>query len=111
MLRQPPDQDSLVNLILILLSYKHLHGFRRVSHIHTSPLLGHRDNEDALILLGWEWIETLKSKDTTQKAYSGEEPAKFAHLEAHPMNELHNLGPNTAHLKSPKTRSTLATGW
>lgn len=61
-------------------------------------MVWHRDNEDALILLGWERTETLKSKVTTQEAYSGEEPAKLAHLAARPMNELHDLGPNTAHL-------------
>jgi hypothetical protein len=58
----------------------------------------HRDNEDALILLGWERTETLKSKVHTQEEYSGEEPEKLAHLAARPMNELQDLGPNTAHL-------------
>ena len=58
----------------------------------------HRDNEDALILLGWERTETLKSKVETQEDYSGEEPEKLAHLAARPLNELHDLGPNTAHL-------------
>jgi hypothetical protein len=61
-------------------------------------MVWHRDNEDALILLGWERTETLTSKVETQEAYSGEEPAKLAHLAARPMNELHDLGPNTAHL-------------
>ena len=61
-------------------------------------MVWHRDNEDALILLGWERTETLKSKVHTQEEYSGEEPEKLAHLAARPMNELHDLGPNTAHL-------------
>ncbi|SEW01111.1 hypothetical protein [Halobacterium jilantaiense] len=61
-------------------------------------MVWHRDNEDALILLGWERTETLKSKVHTQEAYSGEEPEKLAHLATRPMNELHDLGPNTAHL-------------
>ncbi|MXR19231.1 hypothetical protein [Halobacterium bonnevillei] len=61
-------------------------------------MVWHRDNEDALILLGWERTETLKSKVRTQEEYSGEEPEKLAHLATRPMNELHDLGPNTAHL-------------
>jgi hypothetical protein len=61
-------------------------------------MVWHRDNEDALILLGWERTETLKSKVETQEEYSGEKPEKLAHLSARPMNELHDLGPNTAHL-------------
>ena len=61
-------------------------------------MVWHRDKEDALILLGWERTETLKSKVRSQETYSGEEPEKLAHLSARPMNELHDLGPNTAHL-------------
>ena len=61
-------------------------------------MVWHRDNEDALIMLGWERTETLKSKVRTQDEYSGEEPEKLAHLATRPMNELHDLGPNTAHL-------------
>jgi len=61
-------------------------------------MVWHRDNEDALILLGWERTETLQSKVHTQNEYSGEEPEKLAHLATRPMNELHDLGPNTAHL-------------
>ncbi|PSQ54705.1 hypothetical protein BRD22_11755 [Halobacteriales archaeon SW_8_68_21] len=61
-------------------------------------MVWHRDNEDALILLGWERTETLKSKIRTQAEYSGDEPEKLAHLATRPMNELHDLGPNTAHL-------------
>ena len=61
-------------------------------------MVWHRDNEDGLILLGWERTETLQSKVTSQETYSGEEPAKLSHLAARPMNELHELGPNTAHM-------------
>ena len=79
-------------------------AFRPANILENDPdddiivMVWHRDNEDALILLGWERTETLKSKVKTQDAYSGEEPAKLAHLAARPMNELHDLGPNTAHL-------------
>lgn len=34
----------------------------------------------------------------TETAYSGEEPEKLNHLAAPPMNELLDLGPNTAHM-------------
>lgn len=61
-------------------------------------MVWHRDNEDALVLLGWERTQTLKSKVRAQTSYSGEEPEKLAHLAARQMNELHDLGPNTAHL-------------
>lgn len=61
-------------------------------------MVWHRDNEDGLILLGWERTETLRSKVASQDAYSGEEPEKLAHLAARPMNEFHELGPNTAHM-------------
>lgn len=61
-------------------------------------MVWHRDNEDGLILLGWERVETLHSKVTTQEAYSGDEPTKLDHLAARPMNELMDLGPNTAHM-------------
>ncbi|WP_135304896.1 hypothetical protein [Haloarcula amylovorans] len=79
-------------------------AFRPASLLEKDPdddivvLVWHRDNEDALILLGWERTETLTSKVRTQEQYSGEEPEKLAHLAARPMNELHDLGPNTAHL-------------
>lgn len=79
-------------------------AFRPANILENDPdddiivMVWHRDNEDALILLGWERTETLASKVRTQEAYSGEEPAKLAHLSARPMNELHDLGPNTAHL-------------
>ena len=61
-------------------------------------MVWHRDDEDGLILLGWERTETLRSKVASQEVYSGEEPEKLAHLAARPMNELHELGPNTAHM-------------
>ncbi len=61
-------------------------------------MVWHRDAEDALILLGWERTETLASKVDSQAAYSGDEPEKLAHLAARPLNELQELGPNTAHM-------------
>jgi hypothetical protein len=61
-------------------------------------MVWHRDNEDGLILLDWERVETLDSKVTTQEACSGNEPTKLDHLSARPMNELMDLGPNTAHM-------------
>lgn len=61
-------------------------------------MVWHRDNEDSLILLGWERIETLESKAASQKRFSGEAPEKLDHLAARPMNELIDLGPNTAHM-------------
>ncbi|NGM67988.1 hypothetical protein G6M89_02985 [Natronolimnobius sp. AArcel1] len=79
-------------------------AFRPANLLENDPdddiivMVWHRDNEDALILLGWERTETLTSKVHTQEAYSGQEPDKLAHLAARPMNELHDLGPNTAHL-------------
>ena len=61
-------------------------------------MVWHRDNEDGLILLGWERVETLESKAATQESYSGTEPEKLDHLSSRPMNELMDLGPNTAHM-------------
>ncbi|SIR83657.1 hypothetical protein SAMN05421809_2491 [Natronorubrum daqingense] len=61
-------------------------------------MVWHRDNEDSLMLLGWERLETLKSKVESEAAYSGESPEKLDHLAARPMNELIDLGPNTAHM-------------
>jgi hypothetical protein len=61
-------------------------------------MVWHRDNEDGLILLGWERVETLESKVATQEEYSGDEPTKLDHLATRPMNELMDLGPNTAHM-------------
>jgi len=58
----------------------------------------HRDNEDSLILLGWEWVDTLLTKVETQEAYSGEEPAKLDHIAMQSMNSLSDLGPNAAYL-------------
>jgi len=50
-------------------------------------MVWHRDNEDSLMLLGWERLETLKSKVESEAEYSGEAPAKLDHLAARPMNE------------------------
>jgi len=61
-------------------------------------MVWHRDNEDSLILLGWERLETLASKVESEAAFSGEAPEKLDHLAARPMNELLDLGPNTAHM-------------
>lgn len=61
-------------------------------------MVWHRDNEDSLMLLGWERLETLKSKVEMETEYSGEAPEKLDHLAARPMNELIDLGPNTAHM-------------
>jgi hypothetical protein len=61
-------------------------------------MVWHRDNEDSLMLLGWERLETLKSKVESESEYSGEAPAKLDHLATRPMNELIDLGPNTAHM-------------
>lgn len=61
-------------------------------------MVWHRDNEDSLILLGWERLETLQSKAASQEKYEGEEPEKLDHLAARPMNELIDLGPNTAYM-------------
>ena len=66
-------------------------------------MVWHRDNEDSLMLLGWERLDTLHSKVETEAAYSGEAPEKLDHLAARPMNELLDLGPNTAHMnQKPK---------
>lgn len=61
-------------------------------------MVWHRDNEDSLMLLGWERLQTLHSKVSAQEQYSGDEPEKLDHLPARPMNELIDLGPNTAHM-------------
>ena len=61
-------------------------------------MVWHRDNEDSLMLLGWERLETLKTKVESEEDYSGEAPEKLDHLAARPMNELIDLGPNTAHM-------------
>jgi hypothetical protein len=58
----------------------------------------HRDNEDALVLLGWVRPRTLKSKVTAESEYDGDSPSKLDHLSVRPMNELIDLGPNTAHM-------------
>jgi hypothetical protein len=61
-------------------------------------MVWHRDNEDSLILLGWERVEALLSKVEMEEQYSGVEPEKLDHLAMRPMNELLDLGPNTAHM-------------
>ncbi|WP_058997985.1 hypothetical protein [Haloarcula sp. CBA1127] len=58
----------------------------------------HRDNEDSLILLGWEHVETLESKVETEEQFSGNSPEKLEHLATRPMNDLQDLGPNTANM-------------
>ncbi|WP_336337263.1 hypothetical protein [Haloarcula brevis] len=58
----------------------------------------HRDNEDSLILLGWEHVETLESKVETEVQFSGNSPEKLEHLATRPMNDLQDLGPNTANM-------------
>jgi hypothetical protein len=66
-------------------------------------MVWHRDAEDSLILLGWERVETLRSKVDAQAQYGGETPEKLDHLAARPMNELIDLGPNTAHMNQKPT--------
>ncbi|WP_121820588.1 hypothetical protein [Halostella salina] len=61
-------------------------------------MVWHRDNEDSLILLGWEHVETLESKVATEEQFSGDSPAKLEHLATRPMNDLQDLGPNTANM-------------
>ncbi|GGO03040.1 hypothetical protein [Haloarcula pellucida] len=61
-------------------------------------MVWHRDNEDSLIMLGWERVETLKSKVETEQQFSGNSPDKLEHLATRPMNELRDLGPNTANM-------------
>lgn len=58
----------------------------------------HWDNEDSLVLLGWERPATLKSKVKEEAESSGGAPAKLDRLPARPMNELIDLSPNTAHM-------------
>jgi hypothetical protein len=61
-------------------------------------MVWHRDNEDSLMLLGWEHVKTLESKVATEEQFSGESPAKLEHLATRPMNDLQDLGPNTANM-------------
>jgi hypothetical protein len=61
-------------------------------------LAWHRDNEDALMLMGWVRTRTLESKVATDEEYEGDVPSKLDHLAIRPMNELIDLGPNTAHM-------------
>jgi len=58
----------------------------------------HRDKEDALMLLGWTRVDTLKSKVEADDEYVADNPSRLDHLAARPMNELLDLGPNTAHM-------------
>lgn len=58
----------------------------------------HRDNKDALILLGWVRTRTLESKVAADAEYDGDTPSKLDHLSIRSMNELIDLGPNTAHM-------------
>jgi hypothetical protein len=58
----------------------------------------HRDNEDALVLLGWVRTRTLESKVTAESEYTGDTQSKLDHLSVRPMNELIDLGPNTAYM-------------
>jgi hypothetical protein len=59
-------------------------------------MVWHRDNEDALILLGWERIETLRSKVETE--YEGKTLEQLDHLPARSMTQLLDLGPSTAQM-------------
>lgn len=61
-------------------------------------MVWHRDNEDSLMLLGWEHVDTLQSKVETEAQFSGDSPEKLEHLATRPMNDLLDLGPNTAHM-------------
>jgi len=61
-------------------------------------MVWHRDNEDSLMLIGWEHVDTLKSKVRTEEQFSGDSPAKLEHLAVRPMNDLQDLGPNTANM-------------
>jgi len=61
-------------------------------------MVWHRDNEDSLILLGWERVDTLVSKVRTEQQFSGDSPMKLEHLATRPMNDLQDLGPNTANM-------------
>ncbi|MBX0296799.1 hypothetical protein [Haloarcula nitratireducens] len=66
-------------------------------------MVWHRDNEDSLIMLGWEHVETLQSKVETEAQFSGNSPAKLEHLATRPMNDLQDLGPNTANMNQTPT--------
>nr|WP_302080553.1 hypothetical protein [Salinibaculum sp. KK48] len=75
-------------------------------------MVWHRDTEDSLILLGWEHVATLESKVATEEQFSGDSPAKLEHLATRPMNDLRDLGPNTANMnqtpEKPSERPTSA---
>jgi hypothetical protein len=61
-------------------------------------MVWHRDNKDSLKLIGWERVDTLLSKARTEQQYSGDSPMKLEHLATRPMNDLQDIGPNTAHM-------------
>jgi len=61
-------------------------------------MVWHRDNEDELILVGWEWVKSLITKVEMDEEYTGDTPAKLEPISMNQMNELIDLGPNTAHL-------------
>lgn len=60
-------------------------------------MVWHRDDEDSMILLGWAFVDTLKSKVNTEQQYDGD-VSKLDHLSVRPMNELVDLGPNAMNL-------------
>lgn len=66
-------------------------------------MVWHRDREDGLVLVGWEHVETLRSKVVTEEQFSGKAPARLEHLAVRSMNDLQTLGPNTAKMnQSPE---------
>jgi hypothetical protein len=74
-------------------------------------MVWHRDNEDSLILLGWERVDTLASKVETEEAFSGESPEKLNHLAMRQMNELADLGPNTANMNQKPSNPFAPGDW
>lgn len=74
-------------------------------------MVWHRDNEDGLILLGWERVDTLESKVETEEAFSGDSPEKLDHLAMRPMNDLADLGPNTANMNQKPTNPFKPGDW
>jgi hypothetical protein len=74
-------------------------------------MVWHRDNEDSLILLGWEHVNTLTSKVRTEEAFSGQSPEKLDHLATRGMNELTDLGPNTANMNQKPSNPFTPGDW
>lgn len=74
-------------------------------------MVWHRDNEDSLILLGWEFVETLESKVKTEEEFSGDSPEKLDHIAMHAMNDLIDLGPNTANMNQKPTNPFSPGDW